>query len=56
MYCAAPMRQTGAATYDAGTFTQYYNNAGGECRQYGRVTVTDTGGQTISVRSRAGTP
>ena len=27
------------------TFTAYYNNAGGECRQYGRVTVTDNGRQ-----------
>ena len=48
VYCAAPLRQTGAAVINANTFTQYYNNSGGECRQYGRVTVTDTG-TTISV-------
>ena len=49
VYCAAPLRQSGAATYNASTFTRYYNNAGGECRQYGRVTVTDSG-STISVQ------
>jgi phosphodiesterase/alkaline phosphatase D-like protein len=43
VYCAAPMRQTGAATINPGTFTAYYNNSGGECRFYGRVTVTDNG-------------
>ena len=43
VYCAAPMRQTGEATYNPQTFTNYYNNDGNECRQYGRVTVTDTG-------------
>ena len=32
-----------------GHIHRYYNNAGGECRQYGRVTVTDNGGQTITV-------
>ena len=49
VYCAAPMRQTGAAfTPVAATFTDSYNNAGGECRLYGRVTVTDSG-QQISV-------
>ena len=48
VYCAAPMRQSGAATINPSTFTAYYNNAGGECRQYGRVTVTDNGA-TISV-------
>jgi hypothetical protein len=49
VYSAAPLRQTGAATIAAGTFNRYYNNAGGECRQYGRVSVTDTGGSTITV-------
>lgn len=48
VYCAAPMRQTGAAVFNAGTFTHLYNNAGGECRQYGRITFTDTG-STITV-------
>ena len=43
VYCAAPMRQTGAATINPGTFTSYYNNSGGECRFYGRVTFTDNG-------------
>jgi hypothetical protein len=37
------MRQTGASTNNPNTFTRYYNNSGGECRQYGRVTVTDSG-------------
>jgi len=45
VYCAAPMRQTGAAAFNSSTFAQFYNNAGGECRQYGRVTITDTGSQ-----------
>jgi hypothetical protein len=49
VFCAAPMRQTGASTNNPGTFDRYYNNSGGECRQYGRVTVTDSG-QTISVQ------
>ena len=48
VYCAAPICQTGAAVQDTSTFTQMYNNSGGECRQYGRVTFTDTGSQ-ISV-------
>jgi len=43
VYGAAPMRQTGASTNNPNTFTRYYNNSGGECRQYGRVTVTDSG-------------
>lgn len=45
VYCAAPICQTGAAVQDQSTFTQFYNNSGGECRQYGRVTFTDTGSQ-----------
>jgi hypothetical protein len=49
VYCAAPMRQTGAATFDPGTFSSYYNNSNGECRLYGRVTVTD-GGSAITVQ------
>jgi PhoD-like phosphatase len=44
VYCAAPLRQTGAAIPNvAATFPQYYNNAAGACRQYGRVTFTDNG-------------
>ena len=45
VYCAAPMRQTGAAFSSdvAATFTQSYNNNGGQCRQYGRITLTDDG-------------
>lgn len=50
VYCAAPLRQSGAATLNPGTFNSYYNNSGSECRQYGRVTVTDTGGATITVQ------
>lgn len=45
VYCAAPMRMTGAAVFNGPTFTQLYSNSGGECRQYGRVTFTDTGSQ-----------
>ena len=30
------------------TFSSFYNNSSGECRQYGRITVTDTG-SVISV-------
>ena len=49
VYCAAPLKQTGLAFAPvAPTFPAYYDNAGGECRQYGRVTITDTG-QAISV-------
>jgi hypothetical protein len=48
VFAAAPLRQTGAATTEPGTFDRYYNNSGGECRQYGRVTVTDSG-QAITV-------
>src|SRR6185312_12066197 len=48
VYCAAPICQTGAAVQDTSTFTQMYNNSGGECRQYGRVSITDNGVQ-ISV-------
>lgn len=48
VYCAAPVRQTGLATHNPSTFTAYYNNAGGNCCQYGRVTVTDNGA-TITV-------
>ena len=43
VWCAAPLRQTGAANSGAAAFTATYNNAGGECRQYGRITFTDTG-------------
>jgi hypothetical protein len=43
VYCAAPVRQTGAAAHNPQTFTSYYNNAGGNCAQYGRVTFTDSG-------------
>lgn len=43
VYCAAPMRQTGAAAYNTSTFSSFYNNSGGDCRFYGRVTVTDDG-------------
>lgn len=43
VYCAAPVRQTGLATHNPGTFTAYYNNNGGNLAQYGRVTVTDNG-------------
>lgn len=44
VYCAAPIRNLGAAVPNvSATFPQFYNNAGGDCRQYGRVTFTDTG-------------
>jgi len=48
VYCAAPVRQTGAAAYNTSTFSQFYNNSGGDCRHYGRVTFTDNG-STITV-------
>lgn len=49
VYCAAPVRQSGAAAHNPQTFSAYYNNAGGNCAQYGRVTVTDSGA-TITVQ------
>jgi hypothetical protein len=50
VYCAAPLRNDGTAMSAAiqATFAQSYNNAGGQCRLYGRVTITDNG-QTIAV-------
>lgn len=46
VYCAAPVRQLGNAIPNvAATFPQFYNNAGGDCRQYGRLTFTDDGRQ-----------
>ena len=50
VYCAAPLRNLGAAftTEIAATFAQSYNNNAGQCRLYGRVTITDNG-QTIAV-------
>jgi hypothetical protein len=50
VYCAAPLRNLGAAFTSeiAATFAQSYNNGGGQCRLYGRVTVTDSG-QAIAV-------
>lgn len=44
VYCAAPLKQTGAAVPNvAATFGQYYNAGGGDCRQYARITFTDDG-------------
>lgn len=50
VYCAAPLRNLGAAFTSeiAATFAQSYNNSAGQCRFYGRVTVTDSG-QAIAV-------
>lgn len=50
VYCAAPLRQAGISpsANSAATFTQFYNNAAGQCRFYGRITVTDSG-QAIAV-------
>lgn len=49
VYCAAPLRQTGSSIPNvANTFPQFYNAGGGDCRQYGRVTITDDG-TTITV-------
>lgn len=43
VYCAAPLLNIGGGLMQ-GTFTQKYNNGGaGECRQYGRISFTDTG-------------
>jgi hypothetical protein len=44
VYCAAPLLNVGGGLY-TGTFSQLYNNGGGECRQYGRVSVTDNGAE-----------
>ena len=44
VYSAAPMHNVGGGL-DTGTFTHFYNNSGGNCRQYGRVSITDTGTQ-----------
>lgn len=49
VYCAAPMRNVGGSVPNvAATFPQSYNAGGGDCRQYGRVTITDDG-TTITV-------
>jgi phosphodiesterase/alkaline phosphatase D-like protein len=48
VYCAAPMHNVGGGL-DLGTFTQEYNNGGGNCRQYGRITLTDNGSTITSV-------
>jgi alkaline phosphatase D len=42
VYCAAPMHNTGGGR-DLTTFSAYYDNDGGDCRQYGRITFTDDG-------------
>lgn len=43
VYCAAPLLNIGGGLMQS-TFTQKYNNGGsGECRQYGRISFTDTG-------------
>jgi hypothetical protein len=47
VYCAAPMLNVGGGL-NTSTFTQFYNNSDGECRLYGRISVTDTG-TSISV-------
>lgn len=47
VYSAAPMLNVGGGL-DLSTFTAFYNNSGGEARQYGRITITDTG-SVISV-------
>jgi PhoD-like phosphatase len=44
--CAAPFHNIGGGR-NLGSFDSSYNNAGGNCRQYGRVVVTDNG-NTIS--------
>lgn len=48
VYVAAPMHNTGGGL-DNGVFTSIYNNSGGNCRQYGRITITDNG-RSIAVR------
>ena len=47
MYCAAPMHNTGGGL-DNAVFTSFYDNSGGNCRQYGRITFTDDG-HTITI-------
>lgn len=48
VYCAAPMHNTGGGLA-TGSFSQYWNNAGGNVRGYGRITFTDDG-HTITVQ------
>ncbi|HSX35818.1 MAG TPA: alkaline phosphatase D family protein [Patescibacteria group bacterium] len=50
VYCAAPMHNTGGGL-DLGSFTSEYNNSGGNCRFYGRITLTDDGTTITSVFS-----
>lgn len=47
VYCAAPLLNVGGGL-NTSTFTHFYNNSGGECRQYGRIAITDNG-TTIAV-------
>jgi PhoD-like phosphatase len=47
VYCAAPLLNVGGGL-NTSTFTHFYNNSGGECRLYGRISITDTG-SSISV-------
>lgn len=42
VYCGSPLHNTGGGR-NLTTFSQYWNNSGGNVRGYGRVTVTDTG-------------
>lgn len=48
VYCAAPMHNTGGGL-DLSSFTSEYNNAGGNCRFYGRISITDDGTTITSV-------
>lgn len=42
VWCAAPIANDGGGR-NLTAFTSYYNNAGGQCRLYGRVAFTDDG-------------
>lgn len=50
VWCASPFHVTGGGAGTLAPFDAYYNAGGGSvCKQYGRVTVTDTGGSTITI-------
>ena len=47
VYCAAPMNNTGGGL-NTGVWSSFYDNSGGNCRMYNRITITDDG-HTITV-------
>ena len=47
VYCGSPLHNVGGGR-NTSTFDNFFNNSAGDCRQYGRISITDTG-LTISV-------